>query len=441
MAMLLAGCHSAVFSDLPEECPPGPTTVRITTTIEAPMSPAGLRATTEGVVTENTSTNFEEQVVEATEFEQKVDHVLVFVFKAGATDAAKPEQVLFYYRQGAFGTTPPASITGVDVIQQFGFEGKSTVPDPAKAYPQVNFSFDMELIPGRYEFYLLVNDKNVENLIAGKSGANAIPTTKGDLRYYKFVTANGDFPLIASTATGFRMPMLGQEYLDVPANPAENPYPAQPIIKLERLYAKAEFYLSTVQGDGSAEWTNSALQFATDPTLALSDIKGRVSKTTAFFPYKDAFTATGKLLDVGAWPTTDIGTTTQVVDFSGIYKDGSTNKLAKLWQAPTTNTAGNRFVYYIAPLYYNFGTRTDAEKLAMMPYFTFSYNKGNGDIMQYKVPLFTLVGGQKLYEIRRNTIYRIFATLNGEELEVTLDLLDKNVNYVEKTVGDIPVFQ
>lgn len=46
-----------------------------------------------------------------------------------------------------------------------------------------------------------------------------------------------------------------------------------------------------------------------------------------------------------------------------------------------------------------------------------------GEVTEYKVPLYTIVDNRKLFEIRRNTIYRIYATLNGDQLIV-------NGNYV-----------
>lgn len=427
----LGGCHSALFSDSPKECI-RPATVRITAVLEEAGRSSGLRAETPGAVTDGEQDNFEPEKVAALKLEKQVEHLLLQVYRKGAPDDEAPVASIFYYRVGKVITVAPGSLQGATEVKPFG-EG-SSVPD-AEASPS-EITFDLELEPGTYEFYLLVNDQNIVNILDKKPGTAAVPQSKADLKAYKLEIPayNGQqYPLLYAgpDTQDFRQPMLGQEVITVPSGnyPASHPYVIKnPVIKLERIFAKAEFYLTTTTDDTANKWTNSALEYATKSSdqgrfLSLTDTKtGRVP-VARFFPYEGEFTATGELLSATVGTMDKHITCTVLYDDVSNYQNGSRNgipKIAKLWQTLPKNNAGAERICYILPMKIAGATEAD------MPYFSFKINftgTPGGEVTKYKVPLYTIVDNQKLFEIRRNTIYRIYATLNGDQLIV-------NGNYV-----------
>lgn len=428
-ALALSGCHSAVFGDKPAGCGAGDVkTVRITTVIQGNYLPgdnSGLRAEEQGKVTEDSAEPFDPEVEAANEMETRVDRILVYVFKLGSSDTASPVKKLY------LSPYPDNSLDGE------GFENKtfeiSTGDTPGK------IRFDTELSPGTYEFYLLVNvpvpgsaSGNANNLPYDKAGLKTYTLEEGSLFVY-----NGGDP-----ASLQNIPMLGQQQIYVPANSTDNPYEADPEIKLERIYAKIDFRLTTAttDADGSLTFLNPVLDFVTKTEKGFLSVNDFSSRRCFFFPYDDEYTATGGLLTAGTAPDVSSiqGMTTVTYDYPGDFEDTETieglNKVLK-GERMTTKT-----VFYLLPHFYANSVETD------MPYLTFHTRTHSEDgtdpvTKVYRIPLYTVLSdNRKEFSIRRNTVYRIDAKLLGDELVLSMDLLHLVDDLEVRPPFDVPVF-
>ena len=295
--LTLGGCHSAVFSDLEADCGPGSLTVRITATIAQPASRASLKAFDTPFIPEA------EKAESANE--SRVDYMYVQVYPVGAADTAAPVGTYLFY------TTPVNYFTTGTDFSKLGTltaSGAFAENVPTNDGKNRTLSFDMELAPGDYDFFIFVNDQNLKNLIEGVTGATPVPATKADLKTYPFVTQN-DAPVLTSKelAAG-RMPMLGMDAIHVPDVTATeaNPYRiTNPVIKLERIYAKVSLTFVNAAYDAatSTETLNQyymnlihTVDKAADDGafITLVDYKKRHTLAPYFLPTPYEYTATGK---------------------------------------------------------------------------------------------------------------------------------------------------
>ncbi|MDD7560060.1 MAG: hypothetical protein SOW44_05765 [Porphyromonas sp.] len=498
---LLGGCHSAVLGDYPDTCATGEEQqVRITAVIEGYAvqgDPASTRSGiynpgTPGDLEEGDATPFQPEVVKGDEVENKITNMVVYIFKKGAGDDDLPVKKLVV---GAAPGTTYAS----------GFE---YVAFETNNMEQGKASFLTSLPPGTYEFYFLVNDLGLSPITGTKNGSEdtgsprepesfPIPATKGDLKAHKLdrdalkdpeislalmFTYELNYMPFGSELTSSLMPMFGMTEVSVPALLPTQIYKVTPEVKLERLLAKVEFYLTTARMEVNPEtgaeepvylsplldyvteqWTDSQLRSQSlfpASFLYLRDRRIMVDYgffdidllKTSFVPLEGEYTATqNSNITAGDAPSASI--------FDESYTNSMYSNNRALWtvavgqnyveQEPEEEDPATRSVVvdnierrgirkmireksrvvYMRPFFFK-----DADE-ATVPFFRFLCTTHFPDPVDryFDIPIHTVTDNSKNpeFSIRRNTIYRIYATLNIDaDGEVTLDLLHN--------VGDYP---
>lgn len=471
---LLGGCHSAVLGDYPDTCATGEEQqVRITAVVEryaVQGDPASTRSFnkpgTPGALEEGDATPFQPEVVEGDEVEKKITNMVVYIFSDTGVDDDEnfPIKKLVV---GAAPGTPHAS--GFDYVD---FETNNM--EQGKA------SFLVSLAPGQYAFYCYVNDVRFSSLTGSTDPSlfgvtfPPFPVTQKDLSedgidIHVLKSEESDLPSfsgpIFGSLTASLMPMAGMGAVNVPENLRDQDiYDSKPEIELERVLSKVEFYLTTARvvnnpetGQNELVYLNPLLEQVTEqmttepsqspvPLLYLADYRTKPEyiSDSFFHGLKDTPKVGGTpthITDPSLPPFVDVYTR-PVVDEEYIDKD------SKLVSSTGTTYRRLRKVMaekpvkeiYIRPLYFwGVGDSGMGEDGVLgleeeMPYFRFLVTTHFPDPVDryFNIPLYTTdERGDPRYYLRRNTIYRIYATLNIDaDGEVTLDLLHN--------VGDYP---
>ena len=337
------------------------------------------------------------RMTKAEVYEKTVRHVLLFVYKNIGTS---PEKVIFYYPQGT--ANPLAGITGIDHFEMREMGGIN-VGDP-------DIALDLELMGGNYNFVLLVNCESGlkkireehmipdPRLLTEKTEIFTSDDLQGENRKY--------------------LPMVGQRNLHVPDNIGGNDrVTLSPSILLERTHARVEFILTTV--DDAGNYLSPLLPLSRVTKLSLNNETSGYS----VLPSAGEYTATG-----GGNP--DI----RGVDYTGdplllperpSFHEGANEGsgesafVAKCKGRLLPYTGETPRYIYVAP-----GVYGKEEALALV--LSIDYRTGDPD-ETYKIELHNPDLGQDdkaYYNIRRNTIYRVFSTLKGTknmEYDVVVD--------------------
>lgn len=461
LVLSLAGCHQSVVPTAEEQQADGcERPVRITARILP--SDAPLRAN-DGEVKDDPDEDpdkpfdpeVEDPYINRFYFdEDRVDHVMLYVY-----DKDKLIKTLFYY-DPAITAGMPTAFDGLEV-KTFGTEaGKLT--------------FDLMLTPGRYRFVLLVNDpKSYEEAVNGNiRDPQKIylgqMTKKGgfisSLKLYenRNKKLNAFYP---NTVHPRILPMTGQAMLTIPkGNDDGTAYTVKPSIDLERIMARIELYLTTIDKETREYLSPEIEKYRTDNRYYDDGTnKGRLTKgeiadlvdrdrragTLEMLPTRGEYTATGRDMPEDS----RLYSNRTATDYLQYFRDAATYRaqvttlyaenavpaingfdkganLPKVYRGTGKTATGKRslnFYYlYIPPMFIDGLEKED------MPYILIGVNTTGKVIPEdapaaaeqmtyFRLPITTFVsaaggGIEEKFEIRRNTVYRIYAAFRGGRL-------------------------
>ena len=177
------------------------------------------------------SGEWKENYIGTEEYEKTVKHVLLFAFK---NMESSPEKVIFYYSQGT-----PNPLAGITDIEHFEMREMGRV-NAGKS----DIVLDLELMGGDYNFVLLVNcESGLEKIRNG----HTIPDPKQLMEKTEIFTSDD-----LKGENRKYLPMTGQCNFHVPDNVvSNNRITLSPCILLERMHARIEFILTTVDDRGN----------------------------------------------------------------------------------------------------------------------------------------------------------------------------------------------
>lgn len=387
----LAGCSSDMKET--EKSLPG-IPIRIVT--EMSREAAVSRATGRTV---GSSGEWKENYIGAEEYEKTIRHVLLFAYR---NIGGSPEKVIFYYPQGT--ANPLAGVTGIDHFEMREMDSvNGGSPDMA---------LDLELMGGNYTFVLLVNCESGLKKIREE---HAIPDPK-QLTEKTGIFTSGDL----KGENRKYLPMTGQCDFYIPDNMGGNERVTLfPRIFLERIHARVEFILTTVDDKGN--YLSPLLPLSRVTKLTLNNEAGGYS----VLPSAGEYTATGNGdPDIrGAGYAEDPLLLPERASFHEGANEGSGESafVSKCRKRLLPYTGGIPDYIYVAPGVYKTG-----KEGALSLLLSIDYRTGDPD-ETYKVELYNpdLPENDKAYySIRRNTIYRVFSTLKGRknmEYDIVVD--------------------
>lgn len=345
------------------------------------------------------SGEWKESYIGAEEYEKTVRHVLLFAYKNVGNS---PEKVILYYPQGM--ANPLADATGID-----RFEMREMARVDAD---ESDIALDLELMGGDYNFVLLVNcESGLEKIRNGhtipdpkqlmeKTGIFTSDDLKGENRKY--------------------LPMTGQCNFHVPDNmPGNNRITLSPCILLERIHARIEFILTTV--DDGNNYLSPLLPLSKVTKLTLNNEASGYS----VLPSSGEYTATGSG-NPNIRGADYVGEPLLLPERASFHEGanegtGESAFVAKCKERLLPYTSKTPNYIYVAPGVY--GTE---KKRALTLVLSVDYRTGDPD-ETYKIELYNpdlSENDKAYYNIRRNTIYRVFSTLKGTrnmEYDIVVD--------------------
>lgn len=387
----LTGCSSDV--EEMEEAAPG-----IPIRIVAEMNRGGGTSRTVGVPA-RLSGEWKENYIGAEEYEKTVKHVLLFAFK---NMESSPEKVIFYYSQGT--TNPLAGITGIEHFEMREM-GRVNAGES-------NIALDLELMGGDYNFVLLVNcESGLEKIRNG----HTIPDPKQLMEKTEIFTSDD-----LKGENRKYLPMVGQCNFRVPDNmDGDNRITLSPSILLERTHARVEFIFTTVDDGGN--YLSPLLPLSKVTKLTLNNEASGYS----VLPSSGEYTATGS--GNPDMRGVDYAGTPLLLPERASFHDGANEGAGE--SAFVTKCKERLLPYmgktpsyiYVAPGVYGKG-----KEGALALVLSVDYRMGTPD-KPYRIELYNpdLSENDKgYYNIRRNTVYRVFATLKGPgnmEYDIVVD--------------------
>lgn len=345
------------------------------------------------------SGEWKENYIGAEEYEKTVKHVLLFAFK---NMESSPEKVLFYYPQGT--VNPLAGITGIDHFEMKEISGIN-VGDS-------NIALDLELMGGNYNFVLLVNCESGLKKIREE---HMIPDPKQLMEKTEIFTSDD-----LKGENRKYLPMVGQCNFRVPDNmDGDNRITLSPSILLERTHARVEFIFTTVDDGGN--YLSPLLPLSKVTKLSLNNEVSGYS----VLPSAGEYTATG-----GGNP--DIRGVDYVGDPLLLPERASFHEGANegAGESAFVTKCKERLLPYIGKtpnyIYVAPGVYGKGKEGALALVLSVDYRMGPPD-KPYRIELYNpdLSENDKgYYNIRRNTVYRVFATLKGPgnmEYDIVVD--------------------
>ena len=388
----LAGCSA------PNEEEYGRSDSAIPIRIVAEINNSGVTRAVRGGM--RTSEEWKEDYIGAEEYEKTIRHILLFAYKHGE---GTPVKTIFYHPQGT--VNPLDGITGID-----RFEVRESDNTQLS-----DIALDLELMAGEYNFVLLVNcesglktirDDHVIPDPARLTEATGIFTSdelKGESRKY--------------------LPMIGQCNVRVPENiPGIGRVPLSPNVLLERVHARIEFILTTV--DESGEYLSPLLPLSRVTKLTLKN----ESTGYSLLPSAGEYTATGNgKPDIrGARYADNLpnGVASPLLPeresfHDGANEEGSPSFIARCKKRLLPYTGVYPKYIYVAPGEYS----SEALTLSLSVHYPIDEPDKT-----YEIPLYNpdLDRSDNAYHnIRRNTVYRIFSTLKGPD-NIKFDIVVDN---------------
>ena len=333
---------------------------------------------------------WKEDTIGAKDYERTVKHVFLFAYK-GINPT--PEKVIFYYPPG---TTNP--LDGMSAIDHFETRVISEIGTGTS-----DMALDLELLGGEYNFVLLVN---CESALKKVKEEHAIPDPMQLTEKNKIFTSDD----LQGTNRKY-LPMTGQSKFHVPdAMGSTERQTLSPPISLERMHARVEFFLTTV--DKNNNYLSPVLQSTKVTKLTLENELSGYS----VLPSAGEYTATG-----GRNPEK------RGVSYAGdplflperaSFHEGANDPggyVGKYEKRLLPYENGAPKYIYVAPGIY--GTAKDG---ALTLVCSVNYwDKADEPDNVYRVELYNpdlSEGEAGYYNIRRNTTYRVFSSLKGQDM-------------------------
>ena len=457
LVLSLAGCHQSVVPTAEEQQADGcERPVRITARILPSSSPLRADGEVKDDPDDDPDTPFDPEVVDPyTQLkESRVDHVMLYVY-----DKGKLIRTIFYHSPKLSGM--PTAFDGLDV-ETFGTETGGI------------FTFDLMLSPGRYRFVMLVNDpqcyyeaKNGTIRDPQKIYLDQMTDARGMLSSQ--ILANNSQTSTALYKNGVQpriIPLTGQAMLTIPkGNDDGTPKTVTPSIDLERVFARVEIILTTANKDESEYLSPEIPNYRVDNRHYDDGITtGRLTKgslvdlvdtdwragTLEMLPTRGEYTATGRDMSEDSRLYSDRTATDYLqyfrdaatyraqvttpyaenLDSADYFLDQNGTSFPKMYhrrsQTAIPKKALKFYYLYIPPMF------IDGLKKEDMPYILIGINTtgkvipadapARADQMTYfRLPITTLVsaaggGIEEKYEVRRNTVYSIYAAFRGGKL-------------------------
>ncbi len=345
------------------------------------------------------SGEWKENHIAAEEYEKTVSHVLLFVYR---NIKSSPEKVIFYYPQGM--VNPLTGITGIDHFEMREM-GRVNADES-------DIALDLELMGGNYNFVLLVNSESGLEKIRNE---HTIPDPKQLMEKTGIFTSDD-----LKGKNRKYLPMTGQSAFHVPDNTAgNNRITLSPCILLEHIHARIEFILTTV--DDGNNYLSPLLPLSRVTKLTLNNEAGGYS----VLPSSMEYTATGNGHPGirGADYTGEPLLLPERPSFHEGANEGSGESafVARCRKRLLPYTGNTPVYIYVAP-----GVYGKEKEGALTLVLSIDYRTGSPD-EAYKIALYNpdLPENDKAYyNIRRNTIYRVFSTLKGTknmEYDIVVD--------------------
>lgn len=452
----LTGCHQRVFptdEELGDGCEQ---MVRIT----AKILPTGAPLRAMGDVQddpEETDTPFDPEVLDPNKVrfdEDRVDHVMLYVY-----DNDQLIRTIFYNKP-TIRAGMPTSTSKLEV-KPFGTEAGGI------------FTFDLMLSPGRYRFVLLVNDpKSYEEAMNGNIRDPQKIYLDQMTDETRMLSSQIMMDTRASSVSLYRrglqprlIPMTGQAMLTIPKGIDDStPTIVTPSIDLERVFARVEFILTTANKEKTEYLSPEIANYRIDKRDYVDgSTSGRLTKgdfvdlvdtdwragTLEMLPTRGEYTATGRGMPEDSRLYSDRTAT----DYLKYFRDATTYR-TQVTTLYAENLDGQNIMHneefgfdkiyhkrskssyskYELELYYLYipPMCIDGLKKEDMPYILIGINPTGEHVPEdapvaaeqmtyFRLPITTLVsaaggGIEEKFEVRRNTVYSIYAAFRGGRL-------------------------
>lgn len=455
LVLSLAGCHQSVVPTAEEQQADGcERPVRITARILPSSSPLRADGEVKDDPDDDPDTPFDPKVVDPNKErfdEDRIDHVMLYVY-----DKDELIKTVFYHDQMFTADKMPTAFDGLEV-KKFGTE-------------EGTLTFDLMLTPGRYRFVMLVNDpqcyyeakqrkiRDPQKIYLGqitkKGGLITSEVLIESERTKKNDYKNGTHPRV--------IPMTGQAMLTIPkGNDDGTRKTVTPSIDLERIMARIEIILTTSNKKETEYLSPELANYAVDNRDYVDGTnRGRLTKgrlvdlvdkdrragTLEILPAPGEYTATCS----GMPEESRLYSDRTAPDYLQYFRDADTYRAAVTTPYAQDMDKSNVFMAlpmmyhrrskstynkkYSLPLYYLYIPPMFIDGLTKddMPYILIGVNTTGEDIPEdatavakqmtyFRLPITTLVsaaggGIEEKYEVRRNTVYRIYAAFRGGRL-------------------------
>ena len=348
-----------------------------------------------------------EDYVVAEEYEKSINNVLLFAYKDAET---VPKKVIFYYPQGE--TNP---LDGISIDR---FESR-TMGNAAASGSRIEL--DLELMEGYYNFVLIVNSGSALKKLKNE---HQLPEPKEMVDKTEIFTSDD----LQGSSRKY-LPMTGQQSFRVPVNTGSgNRVTLAPEIALERTHARIEFILTTVDAGGNL--LSPSLQQAKITNLTIKNELGGYS----VLPSAGEYTATGgknPSLRGAAYSAVPRYLPERAGFHAGANEGtGAGEHVAKCNKRLLPYSGGQAKYIYVAPgIYEKNSTGVPALELSV------DFRSGEPE-KKYEIELYNpdIDESETGYNnIRRNTVYRIFATLKGPK-NMEFDIVVNNWEDVQVAI-------
>lgn len=452
LVLVLAGCHQNVIPADGERMDGCGRMIRITAKILPSDAPLRALGEVQDDPDEEDSP-FDPEVVDPFKNnrffdEDRIDHVMLYVY-----DKDELIKTVFYH-DPTITAGMPTAFDGLEV-KTFGKDADT-------------FTFDLVLSPGRYRFVLLVNDpqcyyeakkgkiRRPERIYLGQMTSERGLITSEVLIKSKSTMrknySNGTHPRV--------IPMTGQAMLTIPkGNDDGTPKTVTPSIDLERIMARIEIILTNANKEKTEYLSPEIANYKVDDREYVDGTTtGRLTRgrlvdlvdkdwragTLEILPTKGEYTATGRGMseesrlysdrtaedylqyfrNADTYRTTVTTRYAQDMDPRNAFKNLSKKMYHQRSISQNGKYSVDIYYLYIPPMFIDGLTKED------MPYILIGVNtKGQiipndapvaaEQMTYFRLPITTLLsaaeGGEK-FEIRRNTVYSIYAAFRGGRL-------------------------
>ena len=432
--LVLGACHSSLVPTQEEIDAACPRTVRIMAAVEGY---AGTHTGTRAIV-DNTSTDkdtFEKLSKEAKGGEKVIRDIFLFVVPELSSEAS---QVIYYYRsEDATNGISNDKISGSDV--------------PAKLFTtnsEGEAVMELDLKPGNYTFITVANSVALRS--AAISDGTLTLSALRSLTYSNrtFVAHTDQVEVYVGKGSERKdFPIYGEQVITVPSEaPTE---PLQPVINMERVFARVDLTLTTIEKEGGdylkSYSTVGSTTLRRPSDYRLMSMKLLASTATSetkyrypILPLDGEYSAIDGYRSIGfSSPTIDKSTALTSIEWEDgsnpsesyywkkYINSGAEGELGKLWRQPLFYSSvykgedGKVFHLYLPPLYLGKGTK---EENSVRLELKFRKLDDSGETLTYRIPIHNenrkpdKFNSLDYYAIRRNTIYHIDLTFYGDVL-------------------------